>query len=119
MAGPMTSRALFPWLLRAAWIALPFAAGSAYGTALRPYSEPVRLAAEILLWAGWSAVLVGTLVPWPVGLTGLRVVAPAAAVAAVAAALTGRPSPLAAGAAAPDVGRRGGAPPIPGSDPRP
>jgi hypothetical protein len=95
----MTSRAVFPWLLRAAWIALPFAAGSAYGAALRPHSEPVRLAAEVLLWAVWSAVLVGTLVPWPVGLTGLRVVAPAAAVTAVAAALTGRPSPLAAGAA--------------------
>src|SRR5712692_4214928 len=100
MAGPMTpSRAVFPWLLRAAWIVLPFAAGSAYGAALRPYGEPVRLAAEVLLWAGWSAVLVGTLVPWPVGLTGLRVVAPGGAVAAIAAALSGRPSPLAAGAA--------------------
>jgi hypothetical protein len=92
MRGGMDLRRYFPWLSRAVWVALPFSAGAAFGAALHPYSEPVRLAAAILLWAGWAVVLVGTLVPWPVGLTALRIAAPAAATAAVAAALTDRPS---------------------------
>jgi hypothetical protein len=95
----MELRRLFPWLLRAAWVILPVSAGPALSGALHPYSEPVRLAAEVLLWAGWAAVLVGTLVPWPVGLTGLRLAAPAGAAAVVAAAATNRPSTLAAAAA--------------------
>ncbi|HSS11873.1 MAG TPA: hypothetical protein VLL25_18440 [Acidimicrobiales bacterium] len=90
---------LFPWFLRVAWVVLPLAAGPAYGSALHPYSEPVRLAAVVLLWAGWAAVLVGTLVPHPLGLTALRLAAPAAAVAAVGAAITDRPSALASAAA--------------------
>jgi hypothetical protein len=85
-------RPYFPWLLRAAWAVLPFAAGAAFAAALHPYSGPVRLTAEVVLWAGWAVVLVGTLVPWPVGLTALRIAAPAAAVAAGAASVTDRPS---------------------------
>jgi hypothetical protein len=57
------------------------------------------LAAAIVLWAGWATVLLGTLVPHPLGLTALRVGAPAAAAAVVAAVLTGRPSVLASVAA--------------------
>ena len=91
----MELRRVFPWVLRAAWVALPFSAGAAFGAALHPYSEPVRLTATALLWAGWAVVLVGTLVPAPVGLTALRLVAPAAAAGAVAAAVTDRPSTLA------------------------
>ncbi len=89
----------YPWLIRAGWLALPFAAGPAYGAALHPHSDAVRLAATILLWAGWAVVLLGTLVPHPLGLTALRLAAPAAAVAAMAAATTGRPSVAAATAA--------------------
>ncbi len=99
----MDRQRLYPWLLRVAWLALPFAAGPAFGAALHPHSEAVRLTAVILAWAGWGAVLLGTLVPHPLGLTALRVCAPAAAVAAVAAVATGRPSAL-AGAAAVAVG---------------
>lgn len=95
----MDLRGVYPWLIRAGWLALPFAAGPAYGAALHQHSDAVRLAATILLWAGWVTVLVGTLVPHPLGLTALRSGAPAAALAAVAAAVTGRPSALAAGAA--------------------
>jgi hypothetical protein len=95
MQDSMDLRRIFPWVLRAAWVVLPFSAGAAFGAALHPYSGPVRLAAEVLLWAGWAVVLIGTLVPWPVGLTALRVVAPVASVAAVAAAVTDRPSTLA------------------------
>jgi hypothetical protein len=99
MQGPMDLRRLLPWLLRVAWVALPLAAGPAYGSALHPYSEPVRLAAVVLLWAGWAVVLIGTLVPHPLGLTALRLAAPTAAAAAVAAAITNRPSTVASTAA--------------------
>jgi hypothetical protein len=91
----MDPRRLYPWLIRAGWLALPFVAGPAYGAALHPHSEAVRVASTVVLWAGWAAVLVGTLVPYPLGLTALRLAAPAAAAAAVAAAVTGRPSALA------------------------
>jgi hypothetical protein len=95
----MDSRRLFPWLLRLCWVILPFTVGPALGSALHPYSGPVRLTAVILAWAGWTAVLLSTLVPYPIGLTVLRVIAPAAAVAALMAAITGRPSALAAASA--------------------
>lgn len=89
----------YPWVLRAGWVALPFAAGPAFGAALHPHSEAVRLAATIVLWATWAVVLVGTLVPYPLGLTALRLFSPAALGAAAAAAWTGRPSALAAAGA--------------------
>ncbi len=95
----MDFRRLYPWLIRAGWLALPFAAGPAFGAALHPHSEAVRLAATVLLWAPWAAVLLGTLVPYPIGLTALRLCAPAAMVAAVVAAATGRPSTVAGVAA--------------------
>jgi hypothetical protein len=91
--------ALFPWLLRAVWIALPLTAGSALASALRGHSDPVRLVAEIALWSGWAVVLVGTLVPHPLGLTALRVLAPAGVVAAAVAAGTGKPSIVASSGA--------------------
>jgi hypothetical protein len=95
----MDQRRLYPWVIRAGWLALPFAAGPAYGTALGPHSGAVRLAATIVLWAGWAIVLVATLVPHPVGLTALRLGAPAAATAAVVAVGSGRPSLVAAAVA--------------------
>ena len=90
MRDLMELRRHFPWLLRAAWVILPLSAGAAYGAALQPHSEPVRLAAAVLLWAGWTAVLVGTLVPWPAGLTGLRLAARLEAFAAQGSAQTPR-----------------------------
>jgi hypothetical protein len=95
----MASRRLYPWMIRAVWLVLPFVAGPAYGAALHPHSEAVRLIAAALLWAGWAVVLVGTLVPYPAGLTALRMLAPAALATAAAAVLTGRPSTLSAIAA--------------------
>jgi hypothetical protein len=53
----------------------------------------------VLLWAGWAAVLVGTLVPHPIGLTALRLAAPVAVITAAGAAITNRPSALASAAA--------------------
>jgi hypothetical protein len=94
----MDLRRLYPWVLRAGWLVLPFAAGPAFGAALHPHSEALRLTAAIGLWMVWAAVLVATLVPHPIGLTALRVCAPAAAGSAVAAVLTGRPSVLSSAA---------------------
>jgi hypothetical protein len=95
----MDLRRLFPWLLRLVWVILPFTVGPAIGAALHPYSEPVRVAAAGLAWAAWAAVLLGTLVPYPAGLTAIRVTSPAVAAVAVAAVATGRPSPAGAGLA--------------------
>ena len=95
----MDVRHLFPWALRVGWVILPLTAGPAYGSALHPYSGPVRLTAVVFLWAGWTAVLVGTLVPHPIGLTALRLAAPAALATAAWAAITNRPSVLASTAA--------------------
>jgi hypothetical protein len=79
-------------LLRASWVVLPLAAGSAFADALDGASTPVRTLASGGLWAAWAAVVVATLVPRPLGLTALRVVAPAALVALVAAAAGGHTS---------------------------
>jgi hypothetical protein len=85
------SRAV-PWVVRLTWTVLPFAAGPALSAALDSHSTAVKVAAAVGLWAVWGAVLVGTLVPYPIGLTALRLAAPAAVGAAVAAALDGHPS---------------------------
>ncbi len=95
----MDARRIFPWLLRAAWLSLPFVAGPAYAAALHPHSGAVQVSGAVLVWAGWAVTLVGTLVPYPIGLTALRLAAPGALAAAVAAALSGRPSTLATAAA--------------------
>ncbi len=83
--------AALPWVLRGAWLALPFTAGSVLATALDQASVPVRTTASAAAWLAWAAVVVALLVAHPLGLTILRVVAPTATVATVAAATTGRP----------------------------
>lgn len=84
-----------PWLLRALWAALPFTTGPALAAALDGASGPVRLVASAGLWLGWSAGMVATFAPHPLALTALRVVAPAAVLAAVLAAVGRHASPLA------------------------
>ncbi|MBV8160759.1 MAG: hypothetical protein JO265_07540 [Acidimicrobiia bacterium] len=83
---PETVRRAFPWILRAWWAALPFTAGPALADALAGAHPTVRTVASVGLWVGWAAGLGATLVPHPVALTALRVLGPAAVVAAVAAA---------------------------------
>lgn len=91
---------MFPWVLRIVWATLPLTAGPDLGAALDPHSGAVRTTASLLLWAGWAAVLLGTLVPYPVGLTALRVLAPAGLAAAAWAAAEGEPLALVAMVAA-------------------
>ena len=83
------------WLLRVTWVALPFTAGPALADALDPAEIPLRTTASIGLWLVWAALLLACLVPRPVGLTAVRVAAPAAVVAAGAAAAGGHASALA------------------------
>jgi hypothetical protein len=92
---PPTVRLLFPWVLRAWWAALPFTAGPALAHALGGAAVPVRTVASVGLWVGWAAGLAATLIPHPVSLTALRVSAPGATVAAVAAAVGEHASVLA------------------------
>lgn len=94
-----TTRRLFPWVVRAAWAALPLAAGPALAAALHPRSVPVRTLASLALWAGWAVAVCATLVPSPVALTVLRLGAPAAVGAAAATWVAGYPSAPASGAA--------------------
>jgi hypothetical protein len=86
---------LLPWLVRGLWAGLPFTTGPALAGALDSASRPVQLVASTLLWSGWAVGMVATFAPHPLALTALRVVAPAVAVAAMAAAAGGEPSALA------------------------
>lgn len=88
------------WALRAAWALLPLVAGPAFAAALDPTSGAVRTTSSISLWAVWAGTLLATLVAAPVTLTVVRIVAPAAPLAAGWAVATGRPGVVAAAAAA-------------------
>lgn len=73
------------WPVRAVWLVLPLVTGPAISAALDEASRPVQVVASVGTWAGWATVLVATLVPTTVSLTALRVAAPSAVVAALAA----------------------------------
>lgn len=96
----MRLSSLLPWAMRAAWAILPIAAGPALGAALDGHSRPVQIVASTGLWVSWAAVVTATLVAHPIALTVLRVAAPAALMAALAAALDGHPSAWAVGSTA-------------------
>jgi hypothetical protein len=78
----LSSRAL-PWALAAAGAALPLLAGPSLAHGLRHLDAPVRATASVGLWVGWAVALLAALVPHPVALTALRVLAPAGAVVCV------------------------------------
>lgn len=77
------------WAFRGLWVVLPVAAGPALGAALDGRNDTVALVASVILWLGWAAVLVASLVPSTVGLTVLRMLAPAAGVATAWAVVAG------------------------------
>ena len=83
---PSALQCRFPWLLRLWWAALPFTAGPSLAAGLRGWDDAPRTLASVALWVGWAVGLGATLVPHPIGLTTLRVLAPAALVATVASA---------------------------------
>lgn len=79
--------------MRAGWLGLPLVVGPVLGDALGDSSRPVQVVASLGLWGGWVAVLLATLVPRTVSLTVLRVGAPAAGAAVVAAVVADGSSP--------------------------
>lgn len=93
---PVSSRIepVLPWLLRVAWALLPFSAGPSLAAALDGRSRPVQVVASVGCWAIWVVVVVATLVPHPLALTTVRIVAPTALVSTGVAAAAGHPSPL-------------------------
>jgi hypothetical protein len=82
------------WLLRIAWVSLPVTAGPAAAGALDRWSTGPQLVAATLLWSAWVLGVLALLAPRPVGLTLLRVVAPAFVVLAAAAVVAGAASPV-------------------------
>jgi hypothetical protein len=82
------------------WIALPFTVGPTLAAALDGASRPVQLVASVEAWAAWAIGVVAALVPHPLSLTAIRIVAPAAVCAVAASAVAGHASPLAIGWAA-------------------
>lgn len=92
----VVTSAVLPWLVRVTWLVLPFSVGPVLADALDGRSPPVRDTASVGLWALWGAVLVATLVPRDLGLTVLRVAAPAVLPGAVVAVLQAQAGQLAA-----------------------
>ncbi len=74
-----------PWVARVAWVVLALLVGPALGDALADTSRPVQLVASVGAWVLWLGVLIATLVPTTVSLTALRIAAPGATVASLAA----------------------------------
>ncbi|MEA2685330.1 MAG: hypothetical protein QOE93_525 [Actinomycetota bacterium] len=68
-------------------MALPFTVGPALADALDSAGDPVRTVASLGLWVGWAVGMVATLVPHPITLTAVRLLAPAAVACALAAAV--------------------------------
>lgn len=77
-----------PWPARVTWALLPLAVGPALGSALDGHSRSVELVGSVLSWGAWAGILVAVLIPRTVSLTALRIVAPAALLAANWAALS-------------------------------
>lgn len=92
MSGDQTTARVLTWIVRVVWLVLPFTAGPALADALDGASTPVRTVASTGLWLAWATGVVAVLVPRPIGLTALRVLAPAALVTALAAAAGGHTS---------------------------
>ena len=75
-----------------AWASLVITAGPAAAEALDSWSSPPRAVASVILWAAWGAALLASLAPRPLGLTVLRVTAPAAVVLALVAVPSAGPA---------------------------
>ena len=58
-----SAAAVVPWVLRAAWVLVPFTVGPGLGEALADRTGAVDTVATVMAWAGWTAVLVALLVP--------------------------------------------------------
>lgn len=71
-----SEQALGIWPIRALWLLLPLIAGPVLGDAVDDASRPVQVVASVGLWGLWAGTLLATLLPRPVSLTVVRIVAP-------------------------------------------
>ncbi|MFV2039674.1 MAG: hypothetical protein ACC660_05485 [Acidimicrobiales bacterium] len=69
---------LWPWVMRALWLSVPFTSGAVFADALDSTSRPVEPTALIGLWTAWGAGMAMTLIPHTLTLTAFRIIAPAA-----------------------------------------
>lgn len=72
-------------MLRAVWVLLPVLAAPALADALEGWSTAPRTTAEAMAWLAWATGVVAVLSPRAMGLTYLRVAAPAALLTGLAA----------------------------------
>ena len=87
------SARLARWVLPVAWALLALVMGPSFEAALAPRAGLFRSAVSAGLWLVWAVTLAATLIPRTVTLTGVRIVAPAVAVASAwAVAATPHPS---------------------------
>jgi hypothetical protein len=71
------------------WLIAPLSVGPVLGDALSGASSAVATTAAVLLWSGWTVVLVAVLVPRTISLTFVRLGAPAGLPVALWAAVAG------------------------------
>ncbi len=64
------------WLLRVLWLGIPVVAGPVLGQVIDGTAASGTIVVEVAAWAFWFVGLVATLVPHPVSLTGVRILAP-------------------------------------------
>lgn len=82
------------WVTRVLWFTLPLTLGELLADAVADRSTAVRVTAAVLAWGLWGAGLAASLVPLPVTLTLVRILAPVPVVAGAVAAATTTPGPL-------------------------
>lgn len=78
-----------PWGVRVGWLGLPFVSGPVLADGLADSSRPVQVVASLGLWGAWVVVLIAALVPRTLSLTVVRIAAPAACAAVIAAVVSG------------------------------
>src|SRR5437763_11871735 len=83
VASRRRSTGVVHWALAGFGATLPFVAGPGLARGLHDLSEPVRATASTGLWVAWGVGLLAALVPHPVALTTVRVLAPAGVAAAL------------------------------------
>jgi hypothetical protein len=77
-----------PWPIRIAWLLQPIALAPAMGAALDGADRPVQVLVAVMAWLAWTGGVVAVLVPRALGLTAIRILAPAGLGVAIWSALT-------------------------------
>jgi hypothetical protein len=85
VASRLRPTGVVPWALAVVGATLPFVAGPGLARGLHDLSDPVRTTASATLWLAWGVGLLAAVVPHPVALTTVRVLAPAGVAAALIA----------------------------------